>query len=250
VNSERTPGKDCAADFRTTRWSLVLEACHNRQPEGRSALAELCGIYWYPLYAHVRRRGYNPDDAQDLTQGFFLHLLERDALAQVDARKGKFRSFLLASLNNFLAAAYQHANAAKRGGGQALVPLDVAAAEGRYQVESAGQLTGDEIFDARWALTLLDETVRHLQERYARKPQIFEVLKVFVVPSKQMISYEEVAAKLSVSVPAVKTLIHRLRQQYTSLLRQEVARTLSDPAEVDQEIHYLCDVLVKAGGGL
>jgi DNA-directed RNA polymerase specialized sigma24 family protein len=250
VNLERTAGEDRAADFRTTRWSLVLEACHNQQPEGRSALAELCGIYWYPLYAHVRRRGYNPDDAQDLTQGFFLHLLERDAFAQVDARKGKFRSFLLASLNNFLAAAYHHANAAKRGGGQVLVPLDVVAAEDRYQVESAGQLSGDEIFDARWALTLLDETVRRLQERYASKPQIFEALKVFLVPTKQTSSYEEVAAKLGVSVPAVKMLIHRLRQQYTSLLRQEVARTLSDPAEVDQEIHYLCDVLVKADGGL
>jgi len=250
VNSKRRQVSDHAADFHTTRWSLVLRACHDQAPEGQAALAELCRIYWYPLYAHARRRGYNPEDAQDLTQGFFLHLIEHEALVQVDSDKGKFRSFLLASLNHFLSGTYRRENAIKRGGGQELFSLDVADAEARYQVEPADQLSAEQIFDARWAMSLLNEAMRQLKENYADKSQTFEVLKTFLLPGSQTVSYEQAAATLAVSLPAVKTLIHRLRQQYTALLRQEVARTVANQIEVDEEIHYLCDVLVKANGQL
>jgi DNA-directed RNA polymerase specialized sigma24 family protein len=250
-NSEPMENDGGAANFHTTHWSLVLAAARRDQaPEGRTALAELCRVYWYPLYAHVRRRGYDPEDAKDLTQGFFLHLIEHEALTQVDSRKGKFRSFLLASLNNFLAVAHRRDNAIKRGGGQELLSLDVADAEGRYRVEPADQLSAEQTFDARWALSLLNESMRQLEESYEEKPQIFEVLKTFLLPGSQAVSYEQAATTLGVSIPAAKTLIYRLRQRYTALLRQEVARTVADQADIDEEIHYLCDVLVKAFGQL
>jgi RNA polymerase sigma factor (sigma-70 family) len=245
VNSKRKPVSDHAVDFHTTHWSLVLLACHNQAPEGHAALAELCGIYWYPLYAHVRRRGHDPEQAKDLTQSFFLHLIEHDALTQVDSRKGKFRSFLLASLNNFLFVAYRRENAIKRGGGRELLSLDIIDAEGRYRLEPVEESTAEQLFDARWAMTLLHETMRQLEESYADRPQIFRVLKVFLLPTGHAMSYEEAASELSVSIPAVKTLIHRLRQRYISLLRREVGRTVSSEAEIDEEIHYLCEVLVK-----
>ena len=239
------------ASFRTTHWSLVLAAAgQDHAPAGRTALAQLCQIYWYPLYAHVRRRGYDPEDAKDLTQNFFLHLIEHEALTQVDSRKGKFRSFLVASLNNFLSVAHRHDNAIKRGGGQELLSLDVADAEGRYRVEPADQLSAEQTFDARWALSLLNESMRQLEENYGEKPQTFAVLKNFLLPGSQTVSYEQAAAMLGVSIAAAKTLIHRLRQRYSALLRQEVARTVADQADIDEEIHYLCDALVKAFGQL
>ena len=251
MNPERTQNDGGAANFHTTHWSLVLAAaCRNQAPEGRTALAELCQVYWYPLYAHVRRRGYDPEDAKDLTQSFFLHLIEHEALTHVDSRKGKFRSFLLASLNNFLAVAHRRDNAIKRGGGQELLSLDVADAEGRYRVEPADQLSAEQNFDARWALSLLNESMRQLVEDYGEKPQTIAVLKNFLLPGSQTTSYEQAAATLSVSIAAAKTLIHRLRQRYTALLRQEVARTVADQADIDEEIHYLCEVLVKAFGQL
>jgi RNA polymerase sigma factor (sigma-70 family) len=245
VNSKRKPVSDHAADFHTTHWSLVLLACHNQAPEGQAALAELCRIYWYPLYAHARRRGYDPEDAQDLTQSFFLHLIENEVLVHVDAGKGRFRSFLLASLNNYLSVAYRRENAIKRGGGREMLSLDITDAEGRYRLEPVEQSTAEQIFDARWAMTLLHETMRQLEESYGDRPQIFAVLKVFLLPTGHAMSYEEAASELSVSVPAVKTLIHRLRQEYILLLRREVGRTVSNEAEIDDEIHYLCEVLVK-----
>jgi RNA polymerase sigma factor (sigma-70 family) len=250
VNSKRRQVSDQAADFHTTHWSLVLRACHDQAREGEAALAELCRIYWYPLYAHARRRGYSPEDAQDLTQGFFLHLIEHEALVHVDSDKGKFRSFLLASLNHFLSVAYRRENAIKRGGGQELFSLDVADAEARYQVEPADQVSAEQIFDARWAMSLLNEAMRQLKENYADKPQTFEVLKTFLLPASHTLSYEQAASTLAVSVAGVKTLIYRLRQQYTALVRKEVARTVADPLDVDEEVHYLCDVLVKANGQL
>jgi hypothetical protein len=150
VNEEHEASKDRAALFRTTHWSLVLAACDSQAPGARSALAELCGIYWYPLYAHVRRHGFNPDNAQDLTQGFFQHLLERKVLKHADSAKGKFRSFLLGSLDNYLGLFRQHENAIKRGGGRELISLDVAEAESRYEFEAAEGLTAEQMFDARW----------------------------------------------------------------------------------------------------
>ena len=243
-----------AAEFRPTRWSVVLLSAQSKAPGSQAALAALCRLYWYPLYAFVRRRGYNPEDAQDLTQGFFLHLLDHKALAQVDPLKGKFRSFLLASIQNYLSKEVDRARCLKRGGKMEFVPLDVENAEDRYRLEPTDYLTAEKIFDARWALTLLDEAMNLLCAEYAGqgKGATLERLKPFLRPidSDALPSYEQVANQLEVSVGALKTLIHRLRKRYTALLREEVARTVSDPREIDEEIHALCNALIASGGRL
>jgi RNA polymerase sigma factor (sigma-70 family) len=232
--------------FHTTRWSVVLLAAHSQAPAFQAALSDLYRIYWYPLYAYVRRRGHTPEEAQDLTQGFFLHLLEHKAFERADPLKGKFRSFLLGSLQNYLSTERERAACLKRGGGVAFVPLDLQNAEDRYRLELVDALTPEKIFAARWAVALLGETMNRLRQAHAT----LEVLKAFldVDNSKAPPSYEEAAAMLQVSVGSVKTLIHRLRKQYAALLRDEIERTVSDPGDVDAEIHELCDALVAAEG--
>jgi RNA polymerase sigma factor (sigma-70 family) len=241
-------------DFRSTRWSVVLLSAQSKTPESQTALAALCGLYWYPLYSFVRRRGYNPEDAQDLTQGFFLHLLGDKVLSQVDPLKGKFRSFLLASIQNYLSKETDRARCLKRGGRAEFVPLNADNVEDRYWLEPTDFLTAEKIFDARWALTLLDEALSLLSAEYAAdgKMATLEALKPFLQPidSATLPSYEQVADQLGVSVGAVKMLIHRLRKRYTALLRAEVARTVSDPREIDEEIHALCDALIASEGRL
>jgi RNA polymerase sigma factor (sigma-70 family) len=243
-----------AAEFRPTRWSVILLSAQTKAPGSQAALATLCRLYWYPLYAFVRRRGYNPEDAQDLTQGFFLHLLDHKALAQVDPLKGKFRSFLLASIQNYLSKQADRARCLKRGGKTEFVPLDAKNAEDRYQLEPTDYLTPEKIFDARWALTLLDEAMRLLSAEYAGQGNIatLEVLKPFLRPinSEALPSYEQVAGQLRVDASAVRTIIHRLRKRYATLLRAGVARTVSNPAEIDEELHALCDALIAAEGQL
>jgi RNA polymerase sigma-70 factor (ECF subfamily) len=223
-------------------------------PGSQAALAELCRIYWSPIYAFVRRRGHDVDDAQDLTQGFFLHLLNHKALRQVSPLKGKFRSFLAASLQNYLLDEGDHARRLKRGGNIEFVPLDTNVAEHRYQLGALDFLTADKVFDARWAITLLDEAMTRLGREYAAqgKTSTFETLKPFLDPinSKASLSYEQVASILRLSAGSVKTLIHRLRKRYTCLLREEVSRTISDPAELDEEIHTLCEALIATEGRL
>jgi len=245
---------DAAGRFRTTRWSEVLLSAQSKAPGSQAALAELCRNYWYSIYAFVRRRGHDPDDAQDMTQGFFLHIIEHKALRQVNPVKGKFRSFLAASLQNYLSDEADRARRIKRGGNIVIEPLDTKSAEDRYQQEPIEVLTADKIFDARWAITLLDEVMTRLGKEYAAqgKTSTFETLKPFLDPfdSKVSLSYEQVAKGLHVSVGAVKTLIHRLRKRYTCLLREEVARTVSDPREVDEEIHALCEALIATEGRL
>ena len=243
-----------AAEFRPTRWSVVLLSAQSEAPGSRAALAALCRLYWYPLYAFVRRRGFNPEDAQDLTQGFFLHLLDHKALAQVDPLKGKFRSFLLASIQNYLSREVDRARCLKRGGKTEFVPLDAKNAEDRYRLEPTDYLTAEKIFDARWALTLLDEAMSLLSAEYAGQGKIasLETLRPFLNPmdSEAPPSYEQVANQLEVSVGAVRTLVHRLRKRYTTLLREEVARTVSDPREIDAELRALCDALIASEGRL
>ena len=247
------PPVEGAASFHTTRWTIVLRAAQSQAPGGQSALAELCRTYWYPLYVFARR-GYSPEDAQDLTQGFFLHLLEHRALADVHRLKGKFRSFLLASFQNHLSDQLKHARRLKRGGDKVFVELDAEEAEQRYCLEAVEGLTAEKLFDARWAVTLLAEVLNRLRQEYATegKTSVFEALNVFLDPvsSGAPPSYEEVANQLQVSTGAVKTLIHRLRKRHTALLREEVGRTVSDPAEVDEEIHALCDALIASEGRL
>jgi DNA-directed RNA polymerase specialized sigma24 family protein len=254
VNPEHGSVTDDPARFRTTRWSAILVAAESRMPGSQAALTELCLLYWYPLYAFARRRGHGPHDAQDLTQGFFLHLLEHRALKQVHPLKGKFRSFLLASFQNFTSDEAASARCQKRGGDRQFVFLDSEDAESRYRLEPADHLTAETIFDARWAMTLLGHAVDLLRQEYGARGEEsrFEVLKVFVgvEEGRDPPSYEQVAQSLQVSVGAAKTLIHRLRKRYAVILRQEIGRTVSDPSAIEQEIHALCDALVMAEGRL
>ena len=240
--------------FHTTRWSAVLLSAQSQAPGSQAALADLCRIYWYPIYAFIRRRGSSPEDAQDLTQGFFLHLLEHKTLRHVSPVKGKFRSFLLASLQNYLSDQADSLGCLKRGGKIEFLRLDMQSAEDRYRLAPLDILTADKVFDARWAMTLLDEAMGRLSDEYVAqgKTSMFERLKPFIDPinSKAASSYEDVAHTLGVSLGSVGKLIFRLRKRYASILREEVARTVSDPAEVDQEIQALCEALIATEGRL
>jgi RNA polymerase sigma factor (sigma-70 family) len=254
VEPDHGPPAEGAASFHTTRWTIVMRAAQSQAQGGRSALAELCRLYWYPLYLFARRRGHSPDDAKDLTQGFFLHVVEHRALTGVDRLKGKFRSFLLASFQNQLSDAGARARRLKRGGDKEFVRLDAEEGEERYRLEPVEFLTAEKIFDARWAMTVLEEALKRLRQEYASQGKIstFEALKAFLDPNNSIAppSYDEVANRLQVTTGAVKTLIHRLRKRYTALLREEVGRTVSDPAEIDEEIHALCEALIASEGRL
>jgi DNA-directed RNA polymerase specialized sigma24 family protein len=238
--------------FHSTRWTLVMISAQSQVEGGRAALAELCQLYWHPLYSFARRRGYSPHDAQDVTQGFFLHLLEHRALTRVDRLKGKFRSFLLACFQNYLSVELVRARTLKRGGKCEFVFLDLESAENCHRLEPADHLTPEKIFDARWAMTLLGRAMTLLGDEYVAqgKSATFETLQVFlrIGDTKGLPPLEEAAKALGVGLGAVKTLIHRLRKRYSAILRQEIGRTVSDPGEIDGEIHYLCDAVIAAEG--
>lgn len=254
MNPNESLASGDANQFRTTHWSVVLLSAQTQVPGSRTALADLCQLYWYPLYAFVRRRGYSVEDAQDLTQGFFVSLLERKSLRQVRPEKGKFRSFLLASFKNYLSNAFDHDNRIKRGGQIEFVALDFEGGEVRYREDPGDSLTAEKLFDARWAMTLLDHAIGRLRKEYASqgKTAAVDALQPFLDPAscESLPSYEEVAEKLEISLGAVKTLIHRLRRRYSELLREEVARTLTDPQAVQEEIHALCEALLASDGQL
>ena len=254
MNPDHHSPADAAGRFRTTRWSVVLLSAQSQAPGSAAALAEFCRLYWYPIYAFVRYRGYPPHDAQDLTQSFFLHLLEHKALTRVDPLKGKFRSFLLASVQNFLSDEADRVRRKKRGGDREFVCMDAENAEERYRLEPVDYLTAETIFDARWAMTVLGEAMRRLRREYAtgEKTTTLEKLEPFVDPinNRELPSYEQVASELQISLSAVKTLIYRLRRQYTGFLREEVGRTVSDPGEIDDEIHALCRAFIASEGRL
>jgi RNA polymerase sigma-70 factor (ECF subfamily) len=229
-----------------------MASARDQSRTGRAALAALCQIYWYPLYAFARRRGHSPHDAEDVTQGFFLHILEHRALSGVDRLKGKFRSFLLASFQNYLSVEARHARALKRGGQCQFVSLDLESAENRYRLERVDNLTAEKIFEARWALTLLDHAMTVLHEEYVGrdKESVFNTLKGYVGIGENTseASYEEAAKALGIGVGTVKTFIYRLRNRYIAVVREEVARTVSDPAEIESEMRALCDALIAAEG--
>jgi DNA-directed RNA polymerase specialized sigma24 family protein len=231
-----------------------MASAHDQSQTGRAALAALCQIYWYPLYAFARRRGHSPPDAQDLTQGFFLHVLEHRALSQVDRLKGKFRSIPTSLLSELSFGRTQRAHRLKRGGQCQFISLDLETAETRYRLEPVDYLTAEKVFEARWALTLLEHAKTTLRQEYiARgKESVFDILRAFVgiMESEPEDSYEEAAKELRVGVGTVKTLIHRLRKRYLAVVREEVARTVSNPAEIEGEIRALCDALIAAEGRL
>jgi RNA polymerase sigma factor (sigma-70 family) len=243
-----------ALDFHTTRWSVVASAAKRASPRNQEALTELCNRYWYPIYAFARRRGYDAHDSQDLTQSFFQHLIGQNSLNRATPARGKFRTFLLASFQNHISHFREKARAIKRGGGDQPLSLDVEAAEGRYWNEPADYLTAEKIFEARWAMTVLVEAMRRLGEEYTSqgKTATFETLKSFLDPmnASTQPSYEQASDRLRVSVGSVKTLIHRLRKRYTALLREEVGRTVSDPARIDDELRALCEALIASEGRL
>jgi RNA polymerase sigma-70 factor (ECF subfamily) len=211
----------------------------------REALASLCSAYWYPLYAFIRRQGSSPHEAEDFTQEFFFRFLERHALGSVHPAAGKFRSFLLACLKNFLANERERANTQRRGGGQPLVSLDGVDAETRYSLEPADQRTPDAIFDRRWAFAILERTVQGLRQEYStgEKRELFEALQGFLPGGKGSVSRAELAAKRGISIGAIDVAVHRLRQRFGALLREQVAQTVSSEAEVEEEIRYLRSVL-------
>jgi RNA polymerase sigma-70 factor (ECF subfamily) len=225
--------------FASTRWSLVVAAKGRDESEARRALAELCQLYWFPLYGYVRRRGHAHEAAQDLTQEFFARLLEKGGLGQPDPAKGRFRSYLLTACQNFLANQHDRDSAQKRGGGQAIPSLDFQTAEGRYGGEPADSRTPEQEFDRRWALALLDRALAGLRADYAAagKENLFERLKGSLTCEAG--SFAGVAADLSLSEGAVKVAAHRLRQRYRDRLRAVIAETLESPDEIDDEIRAM-----------
>lgn len=227
--------------FATTRWTVVLAAGRRHEPQAARALEELCAIYWFPLYAYVRRHGRSKEDAEDLTQGFFARFLERNYLEKLSSDKGRFRAFLLASLKHFLANQYDRVGRSKRGGGLAPLSLDWQDADSRYQVTPADQLSPDKLYDRAWAVTLLERVIGRLRDECAAtgKAGLFDRLKEFLTVGKSAIPYPQAAADLELSEGAVRVAVHRLRRRYRELLREEIAQTLSDPAQVEEEIRAL-----------
>jgi RNA polymerase sigma factor (sigma-70 family) len=226
--------------FVTTHWSVVLAAGRRDTTRACAALEKLCQTYWYPLYAYVRRRGYSPEDAQDLTQDFFLRLLEHNAVATVAPEKGRFRSFLLASLNHFLADEWDKSRAQKRGGGK-VFSLDFQTAEARLVEHPAAELTPEQAFEHRWAIALLEQVYQQLEQEHREqgKTELFDVLRSTLAGSSRAAPYAELARKLNMTEGAMKVAVHRLRQRYRALLRQTIADTVSGPAEVEDELRYL-----------
>jgi RNA polymerase sigma-70 factor (ECF subfamily) len=220
---------------------VVLSAGDRASPRAAEALEELCRTYWYPLYAYVRRKGHTPEDAQDLTQEFFTRFLGRNFVARADRQRGRFRTFLLTSLQNFLAHEWERARAQKRGGGRTPVPWDEQSAEARYQLESPAGLTADKVFERRWAFALFQRALARLQQELVAdgKGQQFEELKGYLQGEAGEGAYAGVAARLGISPGATAVAVHRLRRRYGQLVREEVAHTVTSPGEVDEEMRYL-----------
>lgn len=233
------------ATFATTHWSVVLAARNPDSPEGADALGRLCAAYWYPLYAYVRRRGHEPEDARDLTQEFFARLLEKNFLRLVDPGRGRFRAFLVMAMDRFLAKEWRRQNREKRGGGRALQSLDADAGERRYRCEPAQNSSPEHLFDRRWALTLLERSLAHLGRECEAtgKGALFRAVQGWLAGEPDPEPYEALARRLGQSVNALKVAVHRLRRRYAQLLRAEVAQTVARPEEVDDEIRYLLRTL-------
>ena len=230
--------------FSTTRWSLVLSAGGAATPEARAALSALCEIYWYPVYAYVRRRGYSAEDARDLTQAFFARLLEKNDLRAADPARGRFRSFLLTAVRHFLSNQHDWQSARKRGGGLPTLPLEIASGEERYLRESPNQVDPEKTFERRWAMEVLASALQRLKAEYARTgdTHIFDVLKPFLTDNTSDVSYRAMGANLGMSEGAVGVAVHRLRRRFGVALRQEVAQVASE-ADVDDELRYLLRAL-------
>lgn len=233
------------AVFATTHWSVVLAAGQEDTPQAAGALEQLCRTYWYPLYTYVRRRGYNPEDAQDLTQQFFARLLGKRSFSLADPARGRFRTFLLKALEHFVADDWRRAHRAKRGGGLVGFPLDGVAAENRYAAELTDPMTPERAYEVRWAMALLDSVLEQMRLNYAQagKGRLFEALQHFLWGPDASVSYATLATDLAMTEGALRVAVHRLRADYRERLRAAVAKTVDDPAEVDGELSYLVRVI-------
>jgi RNA polymerase sigma-70 factor (ECF subfamily) len=239
------PSDDMPGRFATTRWSVVAAAGDADSAERREALEELCRSYWYPVYAFVRGRIGSAQDAQDLTQAFFAHAIEKGTLAKADPTRGRFRTFLRAAIANFLADERAKANAAKRGGGQRTFSLDFAAGESRYLREPSHDSTAERLYDRRWAVTLIEQALATLEQEWTRadKRAAFEILKRTISGVGDGEDYEHVGAELGVSSAAAKQAAYRLRRRYREIFREEVRRTVADDESIDDEIARLMESL-------
>jgi RNA polymerase sigma-70 factor (ECF subfamily) len=219
----------------------VLAAGDSSAPATRDALETLCRTYWYPLYAFACRKGYNETDAQDVIQEFFQRLLEKKYLQLADRKRGKFRTFLLSSLQHFLVNEWTRARAAKRGSGRPMVSWDSATAEGLYECDATTDLTPEKIYEQRWAVTLLERVLTRLQQEVIAdgKGEAFEQMKIFLWGEAKTGSYGDLARNLGLTENAARVAVHRLRQRYRQLLRAEIAHTVAHPDDIDDEIRYL-----------
>jgi len=230
-----------AGRFATTRWSVVLAAGSPSSSHHEEALGSLCETYWFPLYVYLRRRGYDTHQAEDAIQAFFARLLEKNGLHPAQQDRGRFRSFLLASLKNHMADEWDHAQAQKRGGQSKVLSLDMATAETRYGFEPVDRLSPERLFERSWALTVLKQAMEQLKAESAStgKAQLFECLKATLTGQKNAVSYKSIAAQLDMSEGAVKAAAHRLRRRYRELVRQEIAQTVATEEQVEEEIRDL-----------
>jgi RNA polymerase sigma-70 factor (ECF subfamily) len=228
--------------FDTTRWSLVLAAgVEPPTADAREALTTLCETYWYPLYAFLRGRGHDPADAEDMTQAFFALLLEKQVIRQADPARGRFRSFLLKSLQHFAANVHEAATAAKRGGGVPALSLEFGLAEGRFRLEPSSDENPERTFDRRWALTLLDRVMSRLSADALQKNKHsqFDALKPYLTGDEPQLSYAQTASELGISEGAVKVGVHRLRKKFRDVVRDEIAQTVSSDEEIEEELRHL-----------
>lgn len=233
--------------FLTTRWSVVLRAGNSGSSESGAALEKLCHAYWYPLYTYVRRQGRAPHEAQDLTQEFFSRLLESNGLDAVHPSKGRFRSFLIASLNHFLANEWKHSQRQKRGGGHTHFSLDEAMAEGRYQHEPAGNFTPEKAFERRWAEALLQGVLDRLRDEWENNETArrFDDMKPFLIEGRDAAPFAEAALRLNVTEASLKWAVHKMRKRYGEIFREEIANTVSSPEEIEDEIRHLFSVMAE-----
>ena len=231
--------------FATTHWSVVLAAKAEDSAQAMKALEKLCRGYWYPLYAYVRRRGYSEHDAQDLTQGFFAHLLRKEGFRAAMPGRGKFRSFLLVSLNHFLADEHDRQQAQKRGGGQTVLSFDTEEAEQRYQLEPRHQETPEKLFERQWAVAVLNNALLRLEQEFvvAGKQGLLTELRPFVIEDSASRTYAQAATSLGMSEAAVKKAAQRMRQRFQEVLREEIGHTVADSSEIDEELRHLWNAL-------
>jgi RNA polymerase sigma factor (sigma-70 family) len=240
----KTSGIGAKRLYATTHWSVVLAASGTGGPHAQEALEKLCGTYWYPLYAYVRRQGHSPEDAQDLTQEFFARFLEKKYFRLANRERGRFRTFLLSSLKNFLVNEWNRSRAAKRGGGTIHIPIDGLTAENHYNQEPAHNLNAEKIYERNWAMAVLEQVRARLQEEYASgKPERFAQLESFLPGEESDLTYAEAGRRYGMAEGTLKSDVNRFKKRYRELLRAEVAHTVANPAELEEELRHLIKVL-------